>query len=325
MHDIIIVGAGPVGLYASFYAGMRGLKGLLIESQNYVGGQLASIYPSKPIYDIPGFIKITAGDFIENLKAQYQQFNQDIILKTNTKLTEIKKVDDHFLVICDKEQFETKTILLTTGNGDYRPRPLDIKDATNYSNIIYNFKDVTMFNDKKVAILGGGDSAVDFANMIKEVASKTYLIHRRNEFRAHEDSLNKYKEKGVIYTPYKAISFGKTNGNLVTSLNIQNVETNEIKEIDVDYILVNYGNLPSSSDLTALGFNGGKEGLEVDINLMTNIDGVYACGNAITYPSKIKTITTGLAEAMTAINNINFRLFPNKNTKLIYSSMLMKK
>lgn len=325
MVDILIVGAGPVGLYAAFYSAMRGIKGEIIESLNYVGGQLTTLYPSKPIYDIPGFTKITANDFIEALKVQYDQFKDDVVLKLSTKLENITKKDDYFEVKTSDGIIEARAILLTTGNGDFRPRPLDIKDSANYKNVIYSFKDINIFKDKNVAILGGGDSAVDFANMIKEVANKTYLIHRRNEFRAHEDSLNKYREKGTILTPYKATEFKEVDGDKVKKLTLQNLETEETMDIDVDYIFVNFGNLPSTFDLSSLGLNTTKEGLIVDEHFMTNIEGIYAAGNAITYPSKIKTITTGFGEVMTAINEINFRLNPAQNTRLIYSSVLMSK
>lgn len=325
MVDILIVGAGPVGLYAAFYSAMRGIKGEIIESLNYVGGQLTTLYPSKPIYDIPGFKKITANDFIETLKEQYDQFKDDVVLKLNTKLTNIRKKDDYFEVETNNGIIETKTILLTTGNGDFKPRPLDIKDSANFKNVIYGFKDINMFKDKNVAILGGGDSAVDFANMIKEVANKTYLIHRRNEFRAHEDSLNKYKEKGTILTPYKAIAFKEVDGDQVKVLTLQNLETEETMDIDVDYVFVNFGNLPSTFNLSSLGLETTKEGLVIDEHYMTNIEGIYAAGNAISYPSKIKTITTGFGEVMTAINEINFRLNPAQNTRVIYSSILMNK
>ena len=325
MNDILIVGAGPIGLYSGFYAAMRGFKGEIIESLNYAGGQLATVYPSKPIYDIPGFCEIKANDFVENLKKQYEKFKDDIPLRFGVKLLGITDKGDYLEVDTSDGKIETKTVLICTGNGDYRPRPLDIKDASNYTNVIYSFKDVNIFKDKNVVVLGGGDSALDFANMIKEVANNTYVVHRRNEFRAHEDSINKFKEKGTILTPYKAVAFDEVNEDKVTKLTLEHVETKEQKIIDVDYIFVNYGNLPSNFDYANLGFKTDKDGLLIDDHYMTNIPGVFAAGNAVSYPSKINTITTGMGEAMTAINEINFRIFPDRNTRVIYSSLLMNK
>jgi thioredoxin reductase (NADPH) len=322
MYDLIIIGAGPMGLFASFYAGMHKIKALALETHSIAGGQLSRLYKEKYIYDIPGFRKIKAGDYVENLLDQYRQYENDVEIKYNTIIKSFNKKEDHFEVVTSKGKFLTKLLLITSGNGTYVPRQLDLEKAEDCTNILYHIDGLDMFQDKKVVLLGGGDSAVDWALELQKYTSSCTLIHRRNEFRAHQSSVDQLFESNIkVLTPYVTTDLIKSDGK-VTALEIENVETKEKQLVECDYILVNFGLIISNSVATQLGLNNHNGNIIVKGNMESSVSGVFAAGNCVTYDGKIKTITCGMGEVSVAINSINYRLHPSKAPQIPYSSLM---
>lgn len=312
MLDLLIIGTGPVGLYAAFTAGAKKLNTQVIESLSYVGGQLTTLYPEKPIYDFPGIKEIKAKDLIKELYNQYLPFEKDVPITFNASLKEIVKEIDYYKVITTNGVFETKTILLTTGNGGFTPRPLELEGVKEIINLSYNVLDVEKYRNKDVLILGGGDSALDYGNMLNGVAKSTSIVHRRNEFRAAEDSIEKFKTHGKIYTPYTPSNL-KINGNLGINLDLINAQTNEILSLNFDELIVSFGMLPSNFEYHKYGINSSNEGIEVKTNMETSLENVFACGNCVSYLGKIKTIACGMGEAAIAMHSIESVIFPKKS------------
>lgn len=310
MEDIIIVGAGPIGLYSAILASLHNLKGKIFESQETVGGQLSTLYPEKDIVDLPGFTRTTAQGFIDKLYEQYNSKENKLELHLSTSIQSFKRVDDHYVVVTNEGEYETKTILLTTGMGNFTPRKTGCPNEDEFNNVIYSIKHKASFTDKKLVILGGGDSAVDWTLMLEPLAREISIVHRRNEFRAQSSSVEQMRNtKTNVLTPYNVKELKGQNGKL-ESIVIENTETKELKEIELDYLIVNYGMIPSQNT-----FEVEKTGANINVGdaYMTSAENVFAIGNAINYPGKVKNITCGLGEAVVAITKIDQIINPDKN------------
>lgn len=308
MKDLVIVGAGPIGIYAGTLASLHGLNAVLIEGQEEVGGQLTALYPEKDIVDLPGFKRITAKGFIDELMSQFNSEDNKTELLINEQVKTFEKVDDYYKVTTSKQVIETKCILLTTGMGIFTPRKIGLENEDSFDNIIYSLKDKSQYKDKIVAILGGGDSAVDWALMLSEIAKQVYIIHRRNDFRAQSSSVEALDQKGVIkLTPYNVTK-------LIGEKSVKTIEitdnNKESKTLDVDAIFVNYGMIPAPSS-----FPVEKIGTAIKVGAcyQTSLENVFAIGNIISYEGKVKNITAGLGEAVIAITKIDQIIHPNKN------------
>lgn len=317
MYELIIIGAGPIGLFSSFYAGMRGLKSLTLESEETYGGQLTKIYPEKPIYDIAGIKEIKAKDYISELYNQYLPYKDKNPIIYNIEILEIIDNIDYYSIRTNKGNYDTKTILVASGNGSAIPRKLEVENANKCTNILYRLDNVNKYKGKNIIVLGGGDSALDIANMLVDSSNVT-LVHRRNEFRAHEESIELFKRKnGVILTPMtvNSIDFDK----VCTSINLSNNETKEEVKLNVDYIFVSYGMLPSKNILNNI-LESDTLGIIVNQSYETSKKGIYAVGNSCSYVGKVKTIMSGMGEAVSAITSIHQYLYPTKNPTF-YSSI----
>lgn len=324
MLDVIIIGAGPMGIFASFYAGMHKINALTIESHNELGGQLTRLYKEKNIYDIPGFKKIKAQDFIDNLLDQYSAYKDVVKIMNNTIIKGFNIKSNSFEVVTSKGNFESRLLLITSGNGTYIPRELDVDGASECKNIIYHIERLDDFKDKKVILLGGGDSAVDWALELEKYAKEVTLVHRRNEFRAHQSSVDQLLNSSIkVMTPYLTKEIVK-DGDKAKSIIVENVETGERVTLDTDYVIVNFGLIISNNVATQLGLANINGNIIVSANMETSLEGVYAAGNCVTYEGKIKTITCGMGEVSVAINSINFKLHPSKAPQIPYSSLMFK-
>lgn len=310
MDDIIIVGAGPIGIYAATLASLHNLKGHIFESQENVGGQLSTLYPEKDIVDLPGYNRITAQGFIDDLYAQYNSKENKLNLHLSESISSFEKKEDYFVVTTNEGVYEAKAILLTTGMGNFTPRKTGLSNEDEFSNILYSIKNKALFTDKRVAVLGGGDSAVDWTLMLEPLSKEISIIHRRNEFRAQALSVEEMKKtKANVLTPYNVKSLNGENG-VLKSITIENAETHDEKTIEVDYLVVNYGMVPSQNtfEVEKVGAN-----IKVGEAYMTSMENVFAIGNTINYPGKVKNITCGLGEAVVAITKIDQIINPNKN------------
>lgn len=324
IYDLTIVGGGPVGIYGAFYAGMQGLETKIVDSLPELGGQLAALYPEKFIYDLPGHPQIRGGEMIEQLKSQMENYSEKIHVSTSTSIQGIEKQEDgSFKVSSEKGTHLSRSVIITAGNGAFTPRKLD-GDEGQYSNIHYFVPKMEAFRDKEVVIFGGGDSAVDWALMLEEVAKKVTIVHRRDAFRAHEGSVEKMKASSVeILTPFNVQKIEGTEA--VTALELVNLDSGDVKTVKADEVIVLFGFASSLGPIKDWGLDLEKNALTVDRTQQTNIPGIYAAGDACTFSGKIKMITAGFGEAVVGINAAKAYAYPDKVHRHQHSSNLVKK
>ncbi|WP_042142984.1 NAD(P)/FAD-dependent oxidoreductase [Paucisalibacillus sp. EB02] len=325
VFDVTIIGAGPVGLFTAFYGGMRQASVKVIESLPHTGGQLTALYPEKYIYDIAGFPKVRAQELVDNLEEQAKMFDPTIVLGQSIETVERLEDQSFKLTSNTGEAHYTKTMIITAGNGAFQPRRLNINNSEDFEgiNLHYYVKDMNQFKDKKVAILGGGDSAVDWAMMLEPIAEKVYLIHRRNEFRAHEHSVEKLMNSKVdVITPFAP-------NDIVTSNKIEKISLEEVKgerkvELEIDEVICNYGFISSLGPIKNWGLEIEKNSIVVNTKMETNIPGIYAAGDICTFPGKIKLIATGFGEGPTAINNAKQYIDPKARVQPKHSTSMFE-
>lgn len=326
-YDVTIIGGGPIGMYAAFYASLRKLKVKIIDALPELGGQLQALYPEKFIYDIPGFKEAKAKDIVSNLKEQMDSVSENIDVVLNERVEYVRRrYEDNILEICTGNVCHyTKTVLITAGKGAFQPRTLGLPNENQFFNIHYFIKDMNQFENKKVIIFGGGDSAIDWANMLNDITEKVTIVHRRNDFRAHEQSVENMKNSKIdVVTPYVATELEGTGG-IVKNIRIKNTLTSETKVIEVDEVIVLFGFLSSLGPIETWDLTFEDRALLVDSHKRTNISGIYAAGDACIYPGKIKMITCGFGEATIAVNSIYRLLNPNQKHVSVFSSALKRK
>lgn len=319
VFDITVIGGGPTGLFAAFYAGMRQASCKIIESLPQLGGQLAALYPEKYIYDVAGFPKVRAQELVDQLKKQLSLFD------TSTALSEtvenVEKLDDNtFEIRTNKSVHFSKSVIITAGCGAFQPRRLEIEGSEKYesSNLHYFVNDLTSFAGQRVLICGGGDSAVDWSLMLEPVAD-VILTHRRDKFRAHEHSVeNLMNSKVQLKTPYQIKEL--IGEEKIERVILEHAKTGELEEIDVDAVIVNYGFVSSLGPIQKWGLNIEKGSIVVNSKMETNIPGIYAAGDISTYPGKIKLIAVGFGEAPTAVNNAKSYIDPTSKVQPGHSS-----
>ncbi|MCM3001816.1 NAD(P)/FAD-dependent oxidoreductase [Paenibacillus cellulositrophicus] len=318
--DLLIIGGGPAGMFASFYCGMRQASVTLIESMPQLGGQLAALYPEKYIYDVAGFPKVTAQELVDNLQKQMDLFQPNVRLEE--KVTSLVKKDErHFVVTTDKGEYHSKAVIITAGVGAFEPRRLELEDARKFekTNLHYFVNDLNRFKGKKVLISGGGDSAVDWALMLEPIAEQVTLIHRRDKFRAHEHSVeNLMASKVQVVTPTEITALH--GEDTITKVTLSHVKTKETQEIEVDDVIVNFGFVSSLGPISDWGIQIESNSIVVDSRMETNIPGVFAAGDITTYPGKLKLIAVGFGEAPTAVNNAKVYIDPEAKLSPGHSS-----
>jgi thioredoxin reductase (NADPH) len=321
VHEITIIGGGPTGLFAAFYAGMRNSSVKIIESLPQLGGQLSALYPEKYIYDVAGFPKVRAQELVDRLTEQALHFNPTIRLEQMVEKLEL--LDDGLIrLTTNKEVHFTKTVILTAGNGAFQPRKIELEEAETYesSNLHYFIDNLEEFRDKKVLVCGGGDSAVDWSLMLEPIASQVTLVHRRDKFRAHESSVTNLIESNVeIKTPFIPIHLSG-DGKRISSVTLEHAKDGTEEVIDVDDVIINYGFLSSLGPMKNWGLNIEKNSIVVNSKMETNIPGVYAAGDICTYEGKVKLIATGFGEAPTAINNAKAFIDPKAKVQPLHST-----
>ena len=285
-HNIIIIGAGPIGLYFASKCEEKGLDYLILEGSDSLGGQLTRLYPEKQIVDIPDIETIKSADYIELLKTKIN-LNKVILnahvssIKTSDKIELFAGITAYF---CEK-------LIIATGLGTSVPRPLGVEHENECDNIIYSVKSFDHLKNKKVAIFGGGDSALDWAKEISAISDNVHLIHRRLEFRGNPETIKDCKNLKV-HLPYVPSSIEYKDGK-ATSVTIKKVDADEFIKIEVDYIFVNYGNIAS---LSSFPFKMENAFLVVDENNKVE-QNVFAIGDVCQYENKTRRIAPGLREA----------------------------
>ena len=324
--DIVIVGAGPSGLFSVFEAGMLKMKCHIIDTLEIIGGQCTALYPEKPIYDIPAHPKVLASELIELLEAQAEPFHP--VYHLNQQVQKIdEKNDGSFVVETSKNvKIECKAIIIAGGCGAFGPNrpPLENIEKFEGSSIFYSVRNKKEFADKKVVIAGGGDSAVDWAISLAEIAQKIYVVHRRDKFRCAPESADKMKKleaqgKIEMVIPFQLEGL-EGNDSKLSYVIVKDFENN-LKKIESDYLLPFFGLAMELGPIANWGLNLNKHHIEVDRGTMqTSIKGIYAVGDIATYPHKLKLILTGFAECASACHDIFKLVFPDQVYHFEYST-----
>lgn len=302
--DITFIGAGPSGLYGAYYAGLHGLSTRIIEALPQLGGQLAALYPEKYIYDVGGFPKVLAKELVANLIEQAMQYNPEVRLGERVEeLVRGNPPDEPFLLKTDSGAiYPTKTVVITAGIGAFSPRKLDAPGIEEFEGkgVYYTVGDASQFAGASVLVIGGGDSAVDWALMLEKAARQVTLIHRRAEFRAHTESVNQLMRSKVDVKVHHELRSLHGDGRLQRAVIFDNRDNSET-ELDVDAVVCALGFTPNLGPLKEWGIEIVDDCIPVKSTCETNIPGVFAAGDIATYPGKLKLIASGFGEAATAV------------------------
>lgn len=326
--DIIIIGAGPVGLFTVFEAGLLKLRCHLIDSLPQPGGQCSEIYPKKPIYDIPGFPSVLAGDLIDNLMEQAAPFKPGFTL--GEAAVSIDKTDEgHFIVTTVKgTQHKAPIVMIAGGLGVFEPRkpPIDNIEDFEDKGVEYIIKDPEFYRGKRCVIAGGGDSALDWSIFLteKNIASEVTLVHRSASFRGHLDSVQKVidlAESGKINLVTEAEVIGLNGADKLESVVIKHNAEGEFTK-DTDHFIPLFGLKPALGPIADWGLDIEKGAIKVDtLDYSTNIPGIYAIGDINTYENKLKLILCGFHEGTLAVQSAFARIYPDKKNILKYTTV----
>jgi thioredoxin reductase (NADPH) len=300
--DVTIIGGGPVGLFASFYAGLRGMSVRIIDSLPELGGQLTALYPEKFVYDMPGFPQVLAKDLAAGLIAQGTQFNPELVLGVQAHGLE-KDGDTWVITDAHGNAYPTRTVIIAAGNGSFSPTKIGIDREDEFASkgfVHYGVRNKEVFRDQRIAIVGGGDSAFDWALNLNDVAKSIAIIHRRDQFRAHEDTVDRVKALGIEFCLWSVVSELAGDGHL-THATLENTQSKERAQREFDHVVVNIGFKSSLGSMKDWGLEIQKMQFVVDSNYQTNLPGVFAVGDVCTHASKLKLIATGVGEAATAV------------------------
>lgn len=324
--NILIIGAGPTGLFAVFEAGLLKLKCHIIDALPQIGGQLSELYPKKPIYDIPGFPEILAGDLIDNLMEQCKQFQPGFTLGETAET--IDKLDDGTFVVTTNKgtKHHTNAVAIAGGLGSFEPRKPLLEDILFYENkgVEYFVKDPEHFRNKNIVIAGGGDSALDWSIFLSDIAASVTLIHRRNEFRGALDSVEKVQElkhSGKIKLITPAEVTGLNGAEHLESIDLD--QNGAHRNIKTDFFIPLFGLTPKLGAIANWGLKIEKNAIKVNnaLDYQTNIEGIYAIGDVNTYPGKLKLILCGFHEATLMVQSVYQRMNPGKKYVLKYTTV----
>ncbi|MDH3750880.1 MAG: NAD(P)/FAD-dependent oxidoreductase [Gammaproteobacteria bacterium] len=324
--DVVIVGAGPCGLFQVFELGLLGLKAEIVDSIRQPGGQCTELYPDKPIYDIPAIPVCTGEELTQLLMKQIEPFKCGMHL--GEEVTTVERQDDGSFVVGTSagKQFHAKVVVIAGGVGSFQPRQIRATGAENYDgrSLHYRVKDPTIFGEKKLVILGGGDSALDWVLELNGKAKHISLVHRRDEYRAVDASVNKMRALAAageidVYEKSKAVEFMGKDGEL-SAVRVED-KGGESTEISADHALVFFGLAPKLGPIAEWGLDMNRKTINVSPETFeTNEPGIYAVGDINYYPGKKKLILCGFHEAALAAFAIKQRIEPDKKVHLQYTT-----
>jgi len=325
LNDITIIGGGPTGLFGAFYAGMRGLSTRIVDSLPELGGQLTALYPEKYIHDVGGIPKVLAKDLARDMIEQGLQFGAEVFL--DQQITELITRGDNFILRGPDAEFLTRSVLISGGKGAFEPKHLNCPGYKEFlgHGVDYAVKDPKSLENKRVLIVGGGDSALDWVLALKDTAEQITMIHRRESFRAHEDSVRQLQEAADLgeidlktYHEVREIHGEKS----LERVTIFDNKSGENSTFEVDAILCLLGFKPDLGPIKSWGLDLEKNRIAVSPLMVTSRMGVYAAGDLVSYPGKLDLIATGFSEAAIAVNNVVRYLDPDARVNPGHSTNL---
>jgi thioredoxin reductase (NADPH) len=326
IRDITIIGGGPTGIFALFYAGMRGATARLVDALPELGGQLTALYPEKYIFDVAGFPKVLAKDLVRSLADQAAQFKQPIHLLN--KVTGLEEEAGHFVLVTDKERFVSRSLVIAAGIGAFSPRRLPQACAQPwYGRGIYDVvTDPEAFRGQRVLIIGGGDSAFDWGTQLLDRAARVTIIHRSDRFRAHAATVAQYQAavgsgSADLFTFHELHDIKcERMPTTFSHVELRDIKAKSTRPIEVDVVLPMLGFVSDIGPLAEWGLTLEKEEIVVTSMMETGRPGIYAAGDITTYPGKLKLIASGFAEAATAVNQAVHWIYPEKKVAPGHSS-----
>jgi len=324
--DICIIGAGPVGLFAVFEAGLLKMRCHLIDALPQIGGQLSEIYPKKPIYDIPGFPEVNAQTLVDNLRQQIAPFKPTFTL--GERVDALTRTEDGGFVVTtvDGTQVKSKVVVIAAGLGSFEPRKPELQNLEHFEGrgVTYMVKDPETFRRRKLVIAGGGDSALDWTIYLSAIAERVTLIHRNESFRGVPDSAEKVlklADEGKIDLLLSA-NLQAVNGNgVVKSVSVMDKQK-VVREIETDFLIPLFGLSPKLGPIADWGLNLDKSAIEVStVDYATNVEGIFAIGDINTYPGKLKLILCGFHEAALMAQRAFEFVYPSQKLSFKYTTV----
>src|SRR5262245_43154930 len=325
IRDITIIGGGPTGIFALFYAGMRSATAQIVDALPELGGQLTALYPEKYIFDVGGFPKILAKDLVRSLGEQASQFAQPIHL--GHRVTGLEEANGHFILVTDKDRFPTRSVVIAAGIGAFSPRRLPQACAQPwYGRGIFDVvTDPEAFRGQRVVIIGGGDSAFDWGTQLIERATHVTIVHRSDRFRAHGATVAQYQaavatERASLFTFHELLDILCTRPDRFSHLVLRDVKAKRTRQSEADVVVSMLGFVSDIGPLAEWGLTLVNDEITVNSMMETGRAGVYAAGDVTTYPGKLKLIATGFGEAATAVNQAVHWIYPEKKVAPGHSS-----
>lgn len=326
IRDITIIGAGPAGLFALFYAGMRGATAQIVDALPQPGGQLSALYPEKFIFDVAGHPKVLAKDLVLGLMQQAGQFNQPV--HCNQSVVALEEADGHFVLVTETDRYPTRAVIIAAGIGAFSPRRLPQSCAEPWygKGIDDVVIDPGKYFGKRVVIIGGGDSAFDWAHQLEGIATAITLVHRSDRFRAHQATVDAVMAsaaagKTAIHTFHEIADVQGTDAGL-THIELKDIKAKTTKRVDCDAVLPMLGYVSDMGALTSWGLQIEKDEIVVNSMMETGRPGIWAAGDVNTYPGKLKLIALGFADAAIAVNQAYHWIYPEKKVNPGHSSNL---
>ncbi|MEO7502130.1 MAG: NAD(P)/FAD-dependent oxidoreductase [Gemmatimonadaceae bacterium] len=324
IKDMTIIGGGPTGLFASFYAGMRGATAQIVDTLPQLGGQLTALYPEKYIFDVGGYRQILAKDLVNALADQAAQFDFPSFLSQH--VTGLEEEDGYFVIVTETDRFPSRAVIIAAGIGAFSPRRLPQACAEPWygRGIFDNVADPEAFRDQRIVIIGGGDTAFDWAHQLRDRAAAVTLVHRSDKYRAHGATVAEVRaavEAGrTTLLPFHELHDVLSEDERLTGVTLRDVKTKETRDVEADSVLPMLGFVSDIGPLATWGLTLEKNEIVVNSMMETGRPGVYAAGDITAYPGKLKLIATGFGEAAAAVNQAFHWIYPEKKVNPGHSS-----